>query len=419
MSSALLDAYRAHLSVNYADLLERLDLATAIEEAKGAVLRDARGRTFIDFVAGYGVFNFGHNPPAIVRALRDELDAAPLWNRPFLQAPLARLAERLSALTDHALEKVLLCSSGAEAVDSAIKLARMTTRRTEIVAATGAFHGFTVGALALCGIPVHSRAYGPLLPDVKHVPFGDGAALAAAVSQRTAAVILEPIQAEVGAETPPSGYLAEAQAICEQAGALLVIDEVRTGMGRTGPLFAIEDEGVVPDVLLVGKSLASGIVPIGALLARRRLWPRVELSFSMSASSFSGNRLACVAALATLDLAEQQDMVRQGRDAALALRAELEGLRSRHPTLLQRISGRGLLLGLHFASPALAGEVIRSCIQNGLLIAAAFCNNRCVLLEPPLIISRDQITRAMEVLDGACAEAAAQVGPASPSGVIT
>jgi putrescine aminotransferase len=190
-------------------------------------------------------------------------------------------------------------------------------------------------------------------------------------------------------------------------------------MGRTGPLFAIEDEGVVPDVLLVGKSLASGIVPIGALLARRRLWPRVELSFSMSASSFSGNRLTCVAALATLDLAEQQDMVRQGRNAALALRAELEGLRSRHPTLLQRISGRGLLLGLHFASPALAGEVIRSCIQNGLLIAAAFCNNRCVLLEPPLIISRNQITRAMEILDGACAEAAAQVGPASPSSVTT
>lgn len=419
MSSALLDAYRAHLSANYADLLERLDLATTIEEARGAVLRDARGRTFIDFVAGYGVFNFGHNPPAVIRALRDELDAAPLWNRPFLQAPLARLSERLSALTDNALDKVLLCSTGAEAVDSAIKLARMTTRRTEIVAATGAFHGFTVGALALCGIPVHSRGFGPLLPDVTHVAFGDIAALAAAVSQRTAAVILEPVQAEIGAETPPANYLAEARSICDATGALLVIDEVRTGMGRTGPLFAIRDAGVMPDVLLVGKSLASGIVPMGAMLARRRLWPRVELTFSMSASSFSGNRLACVAALATLDLAEQQNVVRQGRDAALALRAELERLQARHPALLQRISGRGLLIGLHFASPALAGEVIRASIQDGLLIAAAFCNNRCVLLEPPLIIGRDQIARALEVLEGACADAAARVGPPSPSGVTT
>jgi putrescine aminotransferase len=294
----------------------------------------------------------------------------------------------------------------------------MTTRRTEIVAATGAFHGFTLGALALCGIPVHSRAYGPLLPDVKHVPFGDGAALAAAVSQRTAAVVLEPIQAEVGAETPPPGYLAEAQAICEQAGALLVIDEVRTGMGRTGPLFAIEDQGVMPDVLLVGKSLAGGIVPIGALLARRRLWPRVELSFSMSASSFSGNRLACVAALATLDLAEQHDVVRQGRDASVTLRASVEALQSRYPALLHRVSGQGLLLGLHFASAAIAGEVIRASIQGGLLIAAAFCNNRCVLLEPPLIISRDQIAHAMEILDGACADAA-RAGTVSPSGVTT
>ena len=407
MSEALVQSYRAHLSANYAALLERLDLATTVDEARGAIIHDSRGRSFIDFVSGYGVFNFGHNPPEVIRALRSELDASPLWNRPFVQAPLARLAERLSALTGHALDKVLLCSSGAEAVDSAIKVARMATRRTEIVAAQGAFHGFTLGALSVSGIPVHSRAYEPLLPDVAHVPFGDVAALAARVSRKTAAVILEPIQAEIGAEAPPAGYLAEARAICDAVDALLIVDEVRTGMGRTGSLFAIRDEGVMPDILLVGKSLAAGIVPIGAMLARGRLWPRVELSFSMSASSFAGNRLACVAALATLDLAERSDIISQSRESATMLRQRLDALQVRYLDVLHRVSGRGLLVGLHFASPAIALEVIRASIQRGLLLAAAFCNNRCLLLEPPLTIDREELGHALDILAAVCQTVAA------------
>ena len=413
MSEALLQSYRSHLSANYAALLERLDLATTVAEARGAIIRDSRGRSFIDFVSGYGVFNFGHNPPEVIGALRRELDASPLWNRPFVQAPLARLAERLSALTEHVLDKVLPCSSGAEAVDSAVKLARMVTRRTEIVAAQGAFHGFTLGALSVSGIPVHSRAYAPLLPDVAHVPFGDAGALAARVSRKTAAVILEPIQAEVGAEDPPPGYLAEARAICDAADALLIVDEVRTGMGRTGSLFAIRDEGVMPDILLIGKSLTSGIDPIGAMLARGRLWQRLELSFSMAASSFSGNRLACVAALATLDLAERSDILSQSRESATVLRQGLDALPSRYPDILHRVSGRGLLIGLHFASPAIALDVIRASIQRGLLIAAAFCNNRCVLLEPPLSIDRAELRQALDILAAAC-QAVAAAGPPVP-----
>jgi len=224
VSESVLQAYRTHISSNYADFLERMDLACTVEEARGTIIRDSRGRSFIDFIAGYGVFNFGHNPSDVVRALCAELEAAPLWNRPFLQAPAARLAERLAALTGGALDRVLLCSTGAETVDSAIKLARLSTRRTEIVAAQGGFHGFTLGALSLCGIPIHARPYEPLLPDVTHVAFGDAQALAAAVSARTAAVVLEPVQAEIGAETPPAGYLAEARAICDAAGALLIVD---------------------------------------------------------------------------------------------------------------------------------------------------------------------------------------------------
>jgi putrescine aminotransferase len=411
VSESVLQAYRAHISSNYADFLERMDLACTVEEARGTIIRDSRGRSFIDFIAGYGVFNFGHNPSDVVRALCAELEAAPLWNRPFLQAPTARLAERLAALTRGALDRVLLCSTGAEAVDSAIKLARLSTRRTEIVAARGAFHGFTLGALSLCGIPVHARPYEPLLPDVTHVAFGDAPALAAAVSARTAAVVLEPVQAEIGAETPPAGYLAEARSICDAAGALLVVDEVRTGMGRTGPLFAIEEDGVMPDILLVGKSLGSGIVPIGAMLAHRRIWGRVGLTFTMSASSFSGNRLACIAALATLDQVDRSDVLERARKSAAVLRAGLEQLHTAHATLLDRITGRGLLVGLHFRTPQMASDVARIAIQRGLLVATAFCNNRCILLEPPLTITEAEIGQALHVLSEACDTTRRGIGP--------
>ena len=413
MSESVLQAYRAHISANYADFLERSDLACTVEEARGTTIRDSRGRSFLDFVAGYGIFNFGHNPPDVVRALCAELEGAPLWNRPFLQAPLARLAERLSGLTGGALDRVLLCSTGAEAMDSAIKLARLSTRRTEIVAAQGAFHGFTLGALSLCGIPVHARPYAPLLPDVTHVPFGDATALAAAVSGRTAAVVLEPVQAEIGAETPPARYLAEARAVCDAAGALLIVDEVRTGMGRTGPLFAIEDDGVMPDMLIIGKSLGSGIVPVGALLGHRRIWGRFGLTFSMSASSFSGNRLACVAALATLDLIEQSGVLEQARESASVLRSGVDALRTAHEDMVDRLTGRGLLIGLHFRTPQLLNDVVRTSIQGGLLVAAAFCNNRCILLEPPLTITVPEARQALRILDDACN--AARKSPATMS----
>jgi putrescine aminotransferase len=184
-------------------------------------------------------------------------------------------------------------------------------------------------------------------------------------------------------------------------------------MGRTGPLFAVHDEGVVPDVLLAGKSLAGGIVPIGAMLARRGLWARFGLTFSMSASSFSGNRLACVAALAALAIVERSDVLDRGRAAGVALRKGLDELRASHPDLLRRVTGRGLLLGLHFATPAAAGEVIRLSIREGLLVAAAFCNNRCILLEPPLVVNEEQVGHALSVLAVACDDVAARTAVTS------
>jgi len=398
----LLEAYRTYLNPNYADFLEKLGLAHEIQEARGAAILDSQGKSYIDFVAGYGIFNFGHNPPSLINTLRKELASSPLWNRPFLSKPLVQLATRLVDLAPDGLDRVFVCSTGAEAIDSAIKLARLATRRSKIVAATGAFHGYTLGALSVCGIPGQRRPFEPLLADVEHVPFGDVDSLTRSVTQETAAVLLEPIEAEIGAETPAAGYLESAREICDMAGALLVIDEVRTGMGRTGPLFAIEHERIVPDILVLGKSLAGGIVPVGALLARSGLWGRFGLSFSMSASSFAGNRLACVAAVQTLKTLEEEGILEKGRENGALLWDGLADLPVLHPDLVQRISGRGLLIGLHFMNAKEAAEAIRLSISDGLLVAAAFCNSRCLLIEPPLVLERDQAERGVEILKKAC-----------------
>jgi len=398
MSSQVLAAYREYLNPNYASFLERLGLDSTVAEAKGALIRDHRGREYVDFVAGYGVFNLGHNPQRVVMAVRSEFDGAPLWNRPFLSAPLAELAARLVDLAPGDLSRVFICSTGAEAVESAIKLARLATGRPQIVAAEGAFHGFTLGALSVSGVPPQSRPFRPLLPGVRHVPFGDVDALSAAVSSDTAAVLLEPIQAEIGAETPPVGYLPAAREICDRAGALLVIDEVRTGMGRTGPLFAVELERVTPDVLILGKSLGGGIVPIGALVARPQIWGRFGLSFAMSASSFAGNRLACVAALATLATLAEEDVMANAQLAATTLWEGLTDLVAGYPGLVNGLTGKGLLLGVHFQNSHVVEEVVCRAIRKGLLIGAAFCNSRRILIEPPLIITLAEVRRGLGVL---------------------
>jgi putrescine aminotransferase len=321
-----------------------------------------------------------------------------------LSEPLAHLVAKLATIAPGDLNRVFLCSTGAEAVESAIKLARLATRRSEIVAAEGAFHGFTLGALSVSGIPGQTRPFKPLLPGVRHVPFGDAEALAAAISDDTAAVLLEPFQAEIGAATPPDGYLSAAREICDRAGALLMIDEVRTGMGRTGPLFAVEHEGVVPDVLLLGKSLSGGIVPIGAVVARSNIWGRFGLSFSMSASSFAGNRLACVSALAALDVLDENNVLEAGRAAAEILWTGLEELATDYSHLVTRLTGKGMLVGMHLQNNRVVDDVVSRAIAKGLLIGAAFCNGRCILVEPPLIIGPAELRRGLEALRNALDE---------------
>jgi putrescine aminotransferase len=243
------EKYRAYVNPGLADLLRFIGYGELESRAEGAVVRDSQGREYLDFLASFGVFALGHRPPEVLKAVREQLDRVPLSSKLLLSEPAADLAELLASIAPGGLNRVFFTNSGAEAVEGALKIARAATGRKQIVAAENAFHGKTMGALSASGRPVYKEPFEPLVPGFVHVPFGDAAALERAVTGETAAVILEPIQGEAGVIVPGGDYLPAARRICDGAGALLILDEVQTGLGRTGKMFACEHWGVAPDIM--------------------------------------------------------------------------------------------------------------------------------------------------------------------------
>lgn len=392
--------YRRHLNPQYVSYLEKNGLDKHIVHASGSRLRVADGKEFIDLVAGYGVHNFGHNPPQVVRAIVEVLDGKNLLSRPFLNPDLAEAASALCFLVGKEDGRAFFCSTGAETVDTAIKLARLSTGRKKIVSAQQSFHGFTIGALSVSGIRSQRMPFEPLMPGVGWVPYGDIEALCTAIDADTAAVILEPVQAETGAIAPPPAYLSEAKKLASDAGALLICDEVRTGFGRTGTLFGYEHDDVSPDMVLLGKSLGSGIVPVAAVVSDGSLHARADMSFAMSASSFAGNRLATVAARATLELASDPEILHRSVQNGELAWDRLNLLADLYPNVVEKITGKGLLIGLHFRNIKYAQAVVTETIDRGVLTGLAFCNSKCILLEPPINIGATVFETALDTLIG-------------------
>lgn len=379
-----------YVNAPYTSFLDRLGLAIEFVRAEGARIYDRDGRMYIDCVAGYGNLNLGHNHPRVINAVIDELRSPRPYNLPFLSQPQSRLAELLAQMTPGDLECSLFVNSGSEAVDSALKLARLATGRSHVVAARGAWHGFTFGAMSVSE-PTLCRNFMPLLEGVTHVPYGDAEAVLSAITNETGAVIVEPIQAESGAIVPPAGYLLALTEICSRKEVVLIFDEVKTGIGKTGRLFACEHEGAVPDVILAGKALGGGAVPIGTVTARRKLWSKVGLSFPMSSSSGGGNVPACAAAIAVLDALSTDDLCAQAERKGERILSALTDLARDFPEVVTGVSGRGLLIALHTPSLKLANEIVRGCLKRGVLMMAAFCNRTSILIEPPLCIEDELV----------------------------
>ncbi|MEU1280951.1 acetylornithine transaminase [Streptomyces sp. NPDC005805] len=360
----------------------------ALERGAGSTVWDTGGRAYLDFVGGIAVNALGHGHPAVVEAVTRQVGRLAHVSNLFAAEPPVALAERLLAL-DGRPGRVFFANSGAETMEAAFKIARRTGR-PRIVAAEGGFHGRTMGALALTGQPAKREPFLPLPGEVVHVPFGDASALRAAVDERTAAVVLEPVQGEGGVVPAPPGYLRAAREATRQAGALLVLDEIQTGVGRTGHWFAHQAEpGTDPDVVTLAKGLGGGL-PIGAVLtfgtAAGLLTP------GQHGSTFGGNPVACAAGLAVVDTIEAEGLLARVRRVGGLLRAGVEALD--HP-LVARVRGAGLLLGVVLTEPV-AARVQSAAAGAGFLVNAV--GPSVIRLAPALTITEDEVAALLAAL---------------------
>ena len=355
---------------------------------QGAVVWDAEGREYLDLLGGIAVNSLGHAHPAIVEAVTRQISTLGHTSNLYITEPVVQLAEKLLELLGQESALALFCNSGAEANEAAFKIARRTGR-PKIVACENAFHGRTMGALALTGQPAKRTPFEPMPPGVEFVPFGDVAALEAAVDETTAAVFLEPILGEAGVIVPPEGYLAAAREITTAKGALLVLDEVQTGIGRTGAWFAHQTVGVVPDVVTLAKGLGGGL-PIGACIgigaAAELLQP------GQHGTTFGGNPVACAAALAVLATIANDDLLEHVTVLGKEIRAEIEGM-----PLVTDVSGAGLHIGIGLVEPKSA-EIAAAAREKGYLINNAVPDR--LRLAPPLILTREQAQGFLSDLPG-------------------
>ncbi|MFD9609499.1 acetylornithine transaminase [Streptomyces sp. NPDC059083] len=388
-TTPLRDRWRAVMMDNYGTP------PLALVRGEGSTVWDEEGRAYTDFTGGIAVNALGHAHPALVSAVQEQAARLGHVSNLFVSEPGVALAERLIELLGRP-GRVFFANSGAEAAEAAFKIARRTGR-PQIVAAQGGFHGRTMGALALTGQPAKQAPFAPLPAEVTHVPYGDTEALRAAVTERTAAVVLEPVQGEAGVVPAPEGYLRAAREITRDAGSLLVLDEVQTGIGRTGHWFAHQaDRGVEPDVITLAKGLGGGL-PIGATIA---FGPAAALlTPGQHGSTFGGNPVACAAGLAVLETIEKEELLAHVTRLGERLRDGVTALR--HP-LVREVRGAGLLLGVVLAEPV-AARVQRAAQDAGFLVNAA--GPDVVRLAPALTVPEEcaeALTRALPaILDAA------------------
>lgn len=401
--------YRAYVNPPLARVM-KLSGSPVEMTGDGVTIVDHTGKHYLDFAGGYGVFTLGFRHPRVIAAVKAQLDVMALSGRTMFNPLMGRLAKRLAELTPGDLQISFFANSGAEAVEGALKLARAATKRTKIVATRDAFHGKTFGALSASGSDAFREPFAPLVPDFIHVPFGDTDALAGALDD-AAAFIVEPVQAEGGVNVPPPEYLSAARALCDRAGALLIVDEIQTGLGRCGALFACDLAGIVPDVMTLAKGLSGGVVPIGAYVARPGAWNAAYARAPLlHTSTFGGNELACAAALAALDVLVEDDLASNARARGAELLAGARALAVRYPAVVADARGAGLLVGLELRHEGYAGTVIPELLRRGVTAAWTLNRQRVIRLEPALIVTAEQIATALDALDGALAFALERLG---------
>jgi ornithine--oxo-acid transaminase len=418
---ALETSYQDCVNPQWVRLLNVLQLNVRYTVCQGTRLSTDDGRTILDFLSGYCVHNAGHNHPAIVEALKAELDRnGPAMLQSHVPELAGELAEQLCHRAGGRVKKVFFCSSGSEGVEAAIKFSRARTGRNGLIYATGAFHGLTCGALSLMGDPFWRDGFGPMLSGTEEVPFGDLEKLEEKlVTRACAAFIVEPVQAEAGIKTPPPNYLEAAQNLCRRYGTLFVLDEVQTGMYRTGPFLTSQQYRVQPDMVVLAKALSGGLIPVGAVLMSDEIYEAVYGSLKRAiahTSTFSENALAMRAGLATLEVLESDGMGQRATALGAYLRDRLVQSLSGYE-MVKEVRGLGLLNGIEFTAPrkirlrvpfeafmkihpGMFGQVVvmRLFRDHGFL--TQICGNNFMVLKaaPPLVVEDREIDRFVDAL---------------------
>lgn len=357
----------------------------ALIKGKGLVVTDADGKQYLDFLGGIATNILGHAHPAIIKAVTKQVSTLSHVSNFYVHPQAVELAEKLAAMTSDKSAKVFFCQSGAEANEAALKLSRRTGK-VRIVAAQGAFHGRTMGALSMTGQPAKREPFLPLIKGVKHVPFGDIEAMRKAITKKTAMVILEPIMGEAGVIVPPADYLREVRALCDAKGALLVIDAVQTGMGRTGDWFGYEYSGITPDVITLAKGLGGGL-PLGAMIALGKAADLFQPGDH--GSTFGGNPVTTAAGLAAIKFMESQKILKKVEKQGVYLMQELAVIPG-----VAEVRGAGLLLGIELGTLK-AADIAKALQNEGVLVNAA--NPTTIRIAPALIVTDAQLKKFVAI----------------------
>lgn len=382
----------------------------------GEYFYDITGERYIDCLGGYGVFTTGHRNPEIIKYVKLQLSRLGLHSQELLEPMRAYLAKTVSLITPGDMQYAFFTNGGAEAVEMALKLARIATGGRWILSTKSAFHGKTNGSLTATGKSFTRKAFLPMIQQSYHVNYGDAEAVRAAienlhfVGEQVACVIVEPIQGEGGVNIPPKGYLQALREICDEHGVMLILDEIQTGMGRTGTMWCCEQDGIVPDIMTFGKSFGGGIVPITGIAVRPHLWTdEIKANPNLLGSpTFGGNPISCVAALATIKYIVENDIPAVCAAKGKIIMDGLQKLKAKYPEILLDVRGKGLLIGMEYENSEIGYYVAKTLFANHVLTAGTEINARIIRIEPPAVISEESISTLLTTLDRVLGEARAK-----------
>ena len=416
----VIENHKKYCNSHFPDYLALLNFDKNYPRAEGMYVWDSKGNKYMDFLGGYGALNLGHNPPEVIEAIKKIWD---LKTTNLMQSGLsalqAGLGETLAAITPGELRHTFFASAGCEAVEGALKTARIASGKPLIISTEAAFHGKTFGALSASGREKYKEPFQPLLPGFEQIPYGDADVLEHKFKNKNVgAFICECIQGEGGVNIPPSGYLIRGRELCDKYGVLWIADEVQTGFGRTGEMFACMHEGVAPDIMALGKSIGGGVVPLAGFVSTPEVWSKAYGSMERVAyhtTTFGGMSIQCAASLAAIQSYIEKDLPQQAAHNGAYFLSRLKPLEEKHP-MIKEIRGKGLLIGIEFKTPGglinkvaklaeVAQENIGAMVSGVLLndhniITAYTLHNPTVLrLEPPLIATRDQLDEVVNALD--------------------